>query len=235
MCVSTFGLGKCLFVSKCIDSHEAVVSGVLDSIVILAHGLVDVVGVGSVAGETLLGSAGSTLIEDLLADTDILFHHLDAVDVVDLNEMSGETVVKEVRREHHTVASVPELGLILLVEVEDFSGASESESAEDHVGGKEPDKETRVVKGSVLQANVAREDLSLHAKGLVDHQPPVVHEAHHAAKTVLSVLALAHLEGAEDAADGATALSKTLVHQVLHTAGTAQHPVLESLSHCFCL
>ena len=139
--------------------------------------------------------------------------------------------MEEVRREHHTVASVPELGLVLLVKVHDFTGADESESAEDHVSSDSPNEETRVVKRSILQANEAREDGSLHTQSLVDHQPPVVHEAHHAAKRVIAVLALAHLQSGEDTTNGSTSLSKALVDKVLKSGSSAKHPVLESLCH----
>ena len=117
----------------------------------------------------------------------------DTVDVVDLNEMGRETVVQKVGREHHAVTSIPELGLILLIEVHDLSTADESESAEDHVSRNNPNEETRVVQGSILQTNKAREHGSLHAQSLVNHQPPVVHQAHDAAEGVLAILTLAHL------------------------------------------
>ena len=175
-------------------SHETEVFDAANLVVISTHWLVNVVRVARIAGQTLLRSASLSRIDDLLADTDILFHHFDAVDVVDLNEMSGQTVMEEVGREHHTVASVPELGLILLVKVHDFTGADESESAEDHVSSDGPNEETRVVKRSILQANEAREDGSLHTQSLVDHQPPVVHEAHHAAERVVAILAFTHLQ-----------------------------------------
>ena len=134
-------------------SHEAEILDTSDLVVISTHRLIDVVGVGGVASHTLLRSASLSLIDELLANTNVFLHHLNGEDVVDLNVMSGETVVEEAGREHHTVASIPELRLILLVEVHDISGADESESAEDHVGGDEPDEEAGVVKRSVVMSN----------------------------------------------------------------------------------
>ena len=218
----------------CLCSHETEVLDAADFVVVGTHWLINVVSVRRVAGQTLLRRASLSLIDDLLANTDILLHHLDAVDMVNLNEMSRETVVEEVRWEHHTVASVPELGLILLVEVHDFTAACESESAEYHVSCYSPNEKTRVVQRSILQANKAREDGSLHAQSLVNHQPPVVHKTHHAPKRVATILALAHLKCRENAADRSTSLGEALVDEVLESSSSAKHPVLESLSHVMC-
>ena len=121
-------------------SHEAEVFNASDLVVVGAQRLVDIVRVGGVAGETLLLRAGLSLVDELLAHTDVLLHHLNRVDVVDLDVMSRQAVVQEVGREHHAVACVPELGLILSVEVHYVAGADEAEAREDHVGGDEPNK-----------------------------------------------------------------------------------------------
>ena len=196
-----------------------------------AHRLVHVVGVGGVASGAILRGAHLSFVTDLFADWDVLLHHLDSVDVIDLDVMSGEAVVQEVGREHHAVASEPEFGLVLSVEGEHVSRADESESAEDHVSGNAPGKEAGVVEGSVLETNVTREDTSLGTNHLVDGHPPVVDETEHAEHAMLSVLSLAHFEVSEEGTDGTATLGESLVHKVLHTSSLAKHPGLESLGH----
>ena len=58
--------------------------------------------------------------------------------MVDLNVVSGDAVVEEVGREHHVVALVPELRVVLVVEVQDVAGADEAEARHDQEGQPEP-------------------------------------------------------------------------------------------------
>ena len=127
-----------------------------DSITIRAHWLVDVVGVHGVARHAFLGRELLPLIDELPAHTNVLLHHLNKEDVVNFDEMGRETVVEEAGREHHAIASVPELRLILLVEVQDISCADETESTEDHIRRNEPGEKARIVEWSVVDANVTR-------------------------------------------------------------------------------
>ena len=60
------------------ESHVSKVLDALDNVRIGTHGLVDIAGVGGVLGETLLRGALLPLVDDLLADTNILFHQIDA-------------------------------------------------------------------------------------------------------------------------------------------------------------
>ena len=79
--------------------------------------------------------------EDLLAGGLIPLHHLDGEDVIDLNVMSGDAVVQEVRGEHHVVALVPELGVVLVVEVQDVARTDKTEARDDQEGEPEPHEE----------------------------------------------------------------------------------------------
>ena len=214
-----------------ISSESKAFLATFEVVAVFSHGLVNIVRVERVPSETLLLRASISLLEDLLARWHVLLQHLNREDVVDLNVMRGKAIVKEAGWEHHSVPSVPELRLVLRVEVQDVSAAHKSETREDHISGDEPDEKTRVVKGSVLQANETREDGSLHRDSLIDHEPPVVCETHHAAEAMASHLAFADLQSAEHAADGTSTLCKALVDQVLKSTGFAEDPSLESFCH----
>lgn len=69
-----------------------------------------------------------TLSKDLLASDLVFSHHLNTKDVVDFDVMSREAVVQEVWWENHAVTSVPEFGSILMIEMNDITVASETES-----------------------------------------------------------------------------------------------------------
>ena len=114
-------------------SHEAEILDTSELVVVSSERLVHIVGVGGVASETLLRSACFALVDHLLADPDVFFHLLDEEDVIDFDVMRRKAAVEEARWEHHTIARVPELRLILLVKVHNLTAAGEAESAEDHV------------------------------------------------------------------------------------------------------
>jgi hypothetical protein len=62
--------------------------------------------------------------------------------VVDLDVVSRDAVVQEVRGEHHVVSLVPELGVVLVVELEDISRSDESEARDNEEGEPEPHEES---------------------------------------------------------------------------------------------
>ena len=97
-------------------------------VVLAAEGLVDVVAVGDVKGTLGFVGVGVALDEHSLAHSLVLLHHLDTENVVDFDVMGGEAVVQEVRGEHHVVALVPELWIVLRVEEIDVAGAHEAEA-----------------------------------------------------------------------------------------------------------
>ena len=141
--------------------------------------------------------------------------------------------MEEARWEHHTVASVPEFWLILIVEGHDISGACKSESAEDHVCGDEPNEEARVVKSGIVHANKSREHHSLHSNLLQGHKPEVVHQFHLATKRVLSHLTLTDGQQFEEVADGSTTLRETLIDEVLQSCSVTEDQSLDSLGHFY--
>ncbi len=61
--------------------------------------------------------------------------------------------MEEVGGEHHVVAREPELRVILGVEPVDVASADESKPVEDHHAAEEVDKDARVVKGTILNAD----------------------------------------------------------------------------------
>ena len=61
----------------------------------------------------------------------ISFQHFDGEDVVNLNVMSGESVVQERRRKHHLISREPEFGIVLIIKGEVVSTSDESESIKD--------------------------------------------------------------------------------------------------------
>ena len=134
--------------------------------------------------------------------------------------------MKEVRREHHSVSSVPELRLILIVELEHVSASHEPETRENHVSGEEPDEQAGVVEWSVAHAYEAREDGSLHCNSLVHHEPPVVCELHDTTEAMAAHLALSNFKRAKKASDRTTTLSEALIDQVLQATCSAENPTL---------
>ena len=72
---------------RAIFSHEAEILDALDFVIISAHGLVDVVGVAGETRQAILRGACLALVDDLLAHTNVLLHHLNEEDVIDLNIM----------------------------------------------------------------------------------------------------------------------------------------------------
>ena len=112
-------------------SEFAVVLHTLDSVVVSVHGLVDVVGVGGVTSSLFLVGVSVSFGEDFTTSYLVFFDHLHCENVVDLDVMRRNTVVQEVGREHHVVARVPELWVILAVEVEHIAGTDESEASHD--------------------------------------------------------------------------------------------------------
>ena len=123
------------------SSEEAVRLQSSEFVVIGTKRLIDIVGVGDVLGVLDLITLSIAVGEDLLAGGLISLHHLDGEDVIDLNVMSGDAVVQEVGGEHHVVALVPELGVVLVVEVQDIAGTNETEARDDQEGQPEPHEE----------------------------------------------------------------------------------------------
>jgi len=177
-----------------------------------------------------------TVSKDFLAGALIALHHLDGEDVVDLDVMGRDAVVQETGREHHVVPCIPELWVVLVVELHDITRADEPESRDYEEGQPEPHEEGRVVQGAMAGSNdEAREDWAHNAEHLIDLDPVVVDNAEEAEEGVLGVLALTHFEGACDLTDETGALGEALVHEVLDglEAATLEHPGLETLRHFF--
>ena len=215
-------------------SEEAVGLQPLELVVIGGEGLIDVVGVGDVPGVLDLLALSLAVGEDLLAGGLISLHHLDGEDVIDLDVVSGDAVVQEVRGEHHVVALVPELGVVLVVEVQDVARPDETETGDDEEGEPEPHEEGGVVQRALRDADYqAREDGSEGPQHVIDLHPVVVDDAEGPAEGVLRVLALAHLEVAGDPPNETASLSETLVVDVLDKleAPSVQEPLLKSLRH----
>ena len=84
-------------------SEKVVIFHTLDLVIIWSKRLPDIVGIERILCGTLFLSASVSLSNDLTAGKVILFEHFNGKDVIDLDVMSGETVVKEVWWEHHVV------------------------------------------------------------------------------------------------------------------------------------
>ena len=174
------------------------------------------------------------LREDLLAGGLISLHHLNGEDVVDLDVVSRDAVVQEVRGEHHVVSLVPELGVVLVVEVQDIASTDEAEARADQEGQPEPHEEGGVVKGALGDAEEdAREDWSKGSKHVIDLDPVEVNNAESAAGSVLRVLTLTHLEVAGNLTNETASLGKAFIVDVLDQleASRVQEPGLKSLRH----
>ena len=113
-------------------SEKVVVFVTLNLVIIWSKWLPDIVRVECILRGTLFLSACVSLSQDLTTGHVILFEHFNGEDVIDLDVMGGDAVVKEVGREHHVVTSIPELRLILLVEGKHIALSDEAESSEDN-------------------------------------------------------------------------------------------------------
>lgn len=135
--------------------------------------------------------------------------------------------MEEVGGEHHVVARVPELRVILGVEPVDIASADESKPVEDHHAAEEVYKDARVVKGTILNADESAEDWTHHSHLLVNHHPEVIHHAESAQHCVAAVLSLAHFECSADAAEETSSGCHSLIDQILHASGVTEEPLLE--------
>ena len=183
--------------------------------VLAAERLVDVVAVGDHSGALVLIRVGVTFSKHSLSHNLVLLHHLNAEDVVDLDVMGGEAVVKEVRGEHHVVALVPELWVVLRVEEIDVAGAHKAEAREHKHSAPHPHEDARNVDGALGHTDKARQGRAHHSDDLVAENPVPVHHLHDSEQRMGGVLTLTHLVEAGKSADKARALGETLIHQVL--------------------
>ena len=131
------------------SSEQTVVLDALDLIVIRAEGLVHVSSVGDVLGVLGLIGLSFAVGEDFLACDLITLHHFNGEDVIDLNVMSGDAVVQKVRGEHHVVSLVPELWVVLVIELHNVARANEPETRDDQEGEPEPHEKGRIIEGAL--------------------------------------------------------------------------------------
>ena len=134
-------------------SEGAISLGSLDLVVVSSHRLVNIVGVQDVLGSLLEVGVSLSVGENFLSGDLVALEHLDVEDVVDFDVMSGESVVQERGREHHVIASIPELGVVLGVEHAQVSASDESESGDDEASEPEPHEHAGVVEGSLGNAH----------------------------------------------------------------------------------
>ena len=182
----------------------------------------DVVGIGDVLGVLHLVAVLLTLSQDLLAGYLVPLHHLNSEDVIDLDVVSGDAIVEEVRGEHHIVALVPEFGVVLVVEVQHVTRTDETEPRHYQEGQPEPHEEGGVVEGSLGDAE---EDTGEHgsegAQHVIDLHPVEVHHAEGLPCGVLRVLTLSHLQVASYLTNETATLSETLVVNELNDLETS--------------
>ena len=129
--------------------------------------------------------------------------------------------MQEVRGEHHVVSLIPELRVVLVVELHHVARSDESEARDDEEGEPEPHEESGVVEGSLGDADdQAGEDGTHDAEGVVDLHPVEVDDLEGAAEGVLRVLALAHLKVPRDFTNQTASLCETLIVDVLEQLET---------------
>ena len=114
--------------------------------------------------------------------------------------------MQEVGREHHVVASVPKLRVVLGVEKQHVTRADKAEATEDHHAAEQVHEQARVVQGSVLHSEEAREDGAHHTKLLVNHNPEIVGHTESSKNRMWAVLTRSHFDGAGNSSDEARSL-----------------------------
>ena len=152
--------------------------------------------------------------------------------------MCWDAIMQEVRREHHVVSLVPELGVILVIELQDVSNTDESETWENENSQPEPHKEGGVVEGTLWDTDKkTRENWSECSEDVIDLNPVEVDNLECAAKSMLRVLSLTHLKRTCDLTNESGSLGEALIHDELQCLESAalQEPWLKSLRHFFLL
>ena len=178
-------------------SEEVIVLGALDLVIIFAKRLPDIVRIESILGSTLFLGAGISLSEHFPTSEVIFLEHFDCKNVIDLDIMSRHAILKEVGWEHHTVASIPEFWLILLVECENITVSNETELGQDHGCSHPPHKDTGVIQWSILHTNEPCQVLTLQSHNLVHHNPVVVDDLCKSEETVVTILPFSNSEELE--------------------------------------
>lgn len=109
-------------------SEESIVLESLHLVVVRAERFVDVVRICDVASSLLLIAALLSFGEHFFSCDLVSLDHLDGENVIDFNVMGRDTVVQEVGWEHHIVPLVPELWVVLRVELKGVSHSNKSET-----------------------------------------------------------------------------------------------------------
>ena len=101
--------------------------------------------VAYVFGSLLFLGSLITLGQNVFSCKDIFLHHFTEVDIVNLDEMSRHSVMKETWWEHHIISVVPELNTILTIKGHHVSCSVESTSSKDHTCAPSIDPEATIV------------------------------------------------------------------------------------------
>ena len=147
--------------------------------------------------------------------------------MVDLYVMSRDTVVKEGRGEHHVISSVPELWVVLGVEIQGVTHSDESEPGDDQEGQPEVHEEARIVQGTVAHSHESGEDWSHDRELLIDLHPEVVDHFECSVEGVLTVLTRSNLDSFEYSSNKAASLGEPLVDEVLNGPNVFEEPSLK--------
>ena len=212
-------------------SENSVIFEALDLVIILSEWLPDIVRVWCVLSGAFFLSACISLSQDLSASDLVLSDHFDGEDVIDLDVMGRDAVMKEVWWEHHVVTRVPELGLILLIEGENVARSDEAESTQDHVGAEEPNEKARIIKWSVWYSDKPRKDVTLNGHVLVNRNPEEVADFKESECRVVSIFTLSNPECLEKVSDATWSWRKSLIDNVLEALRVSKQPALESSCH----
>ena len=196
-------------------SEQTLRSESLDRVRVLLERLVDIVRIGGISSSLLLGRALVSLVKNLLSRNDVLLHHLACENVIDFDEMCRESIVEEVRWEHHVVSVEPELSTVLGVEHVLVPSLLESAPGQHHGSGPEEDVQASVVQWAIASADESGSDWSHDTIDSEDAHPHVVDHSEGTVEHVVRVLSLAHLQGLENSANETWSLGQSLVYQEL--------------------
>ena len=151
--------------------------------------------------------------------------------MIDLDEMGRETVVKEAWWEHHVVSSVPELWLILQVELKNISLTYESKSVHKVDSGEGVREESRVVESSSCDIDQSGENHSSLVDSLRSSNLEPVSKSENVSDGVASHLSLSNSEELEDLSNSSLSLGKSLVDDELQASSICKEPSLHTLRH----
>ena len=156
--------------------------------------LVNVVLIQSVPSPLGLVVVGQPLLYQLVLHHNEPLEHLHKVNVVDLNEVSTDSVVHQLRGKQKSVPPEPVLWLVLLVKHQEVPESSELQSTQNEPSCHAPNEQTTVVQWRLTHAKESSEHWTSVVKHHQTLHPDEVVDLEYLLNSVTTILTLTHLK-----------------------------------------